>query len=97
MIVRLMGEGQYRIDDAVREQLDALDDRAMAAIEANDETTLEQQLNAMWEIVRAEGKPLADDDLSPSNAIVPRDDIHVPGFSDLFLPTRLGRRSFRQL
>ena len=77
MIVRLMGEGQYRIDDAVREQLNTLDDRAMAAIEADDEATLEQQLNAMWEIVRTDGAPLPDDDLSPSHAIVPPFDLSL--------------------
>jgi hypothetical protein len=36
MIARLMGEGQYRIDDGLREQLNELDERAQSAIDAED-------------------------------------------------------------
>ena len=77
MIVRLMGEGQYRIDDARLERLNALDDRATQAIDANDAAALEQHLGEIWELVRQEGTPLADDDLSPSDAIVPPHDLSL--------------------
>lgn len=77
MIVRLMGEGQYRIDDALLERLNSLDDAASAAIDANDQPALEQHLAAIWATVRTEGTPLADDDLSPSDAIVPPFDLSL--------------------
>ncbi len=77
MIVRLMGEGQYSIDDAALERLNALDDEATAALEAGDETALEKHLTSMWELVRAEGSALPDDDLSPSDAIVPTFDLSL--------------------
>jgi hypothetical protein len=77
MIVRLMGEGQYRVDDALRERLNALDDQASAAINANDQSALEQRLTAMWEMVRAEGTAPPDDDLSPSDALVPPFDLSL--------------------
>ena len=75
MIVRLMGEGQYRVVDAVRERLNELDDQAMAALEASDETELDQKLEEMFALVRAEGERLADDDLSASDVIVPPADL----------------------
>ena len=75
MIVRLMGEGQYRLDDAVLEQLNSLDDQAMAALEASDEVTLDQRLDEMFELVRAQGERLPDDDLSPSDAVIPPSDL----------------------
>jgi hypothetical protein len=75
VIVRLMGEGQYRVDDSVRERLNELDDQAMAALEASDEIELDQKLEEMFALVRAEGEPLADDDLSPSDVIVPPADL----------------------
>ena len=66
MIVRLMGEGQYRVDDGLREQLNELDDRAQAAMEADDEPGLDEMLDEMWQLVRDRGERLPDDDLSAS-------------------------------
>ncbi len=74
MIVRLMGEGQYRVDDSIRSQLNELDDRAGAALEANDETQLDQVLDQMFELVRSEGEKLPDEDLSSSDAMIPPSD-----------------------
>ena len=75
MIVRLMGEGQYRIDESLLDRLNSLDDQAMAALEASDEVTLDQRLDEMFELVRSEGEQLADDDLSPSDAVIPPSDL----------------------
>lgn len=75
MIVRLMGEGQYRVGDELRERLNDLDDRAAAALEANDEIELDNRLDEMWELVRREGEKLADDDLSTSDAVIPPSDL----------------------
>jgi hypothetical protein len=75
MIVRLMGEGQYRVDDALLERLNELDDRATAAAEADDETTLDQTLDEMFQLVKQEGTPLGDDELLPSDALVPPSDL----------------------
>ncbi len=75
MIVRLMGEGQYRVSDHLRERLNELDDRAGAALDAGDEIELDQILDQMFELVRGEGERLADDDLSPSDAVIPPSDL----------------------
>ncbi len=75
MIVRLMGEGQYRVSDDLRERLNALDDRAAAALEGNDEIELDKRLDEMWKLVRGEGEKLADDDLHPSDAVIPPSDL----------------------
>ncbi len=75
MIVRLMGEGQYRVGDDLRTRLNALDDRAGAALEAGDESELDQVLDQMFELVRSEGEKLADEDLSPSDAVIPPSDL----------------------
>jgi len=75
VIVRLMGEGQYRVGDDLRDRLNELDDRAGAALEANDETELDRTLDEMFELVRREGEKLPDDDLSTSDALVPPSDL----------------------
>jgi hypothetical protein len=75
VIVRLMGEGQYRVDDSLQERLNELDDQAMSALEAANEIELDQKLEQMFALVRAEGEPLADEDLSASDVIIPPADL----------------------
>ena len=75
MIVRLMNEAQYRVDDSLLERLNALDDQASAALEANNETELDERLEEMFELVRSSGERLADDDLSPSDIVIPPSDL----------------------
>jgi hypothetical protein len=74
VIVRLMGEGQYRVDDSLAGRLNELDDRAGRALEANDEVELDRTLDEMFELVRTEGEKLPDDDLSASDAVIPPSD-----------------------
>jgi hypothetical protein len=75
MIVRFMGEGQYRVDDALLDRLNELDDRATAAVEASDEPTLDQALDEMFQLVKSEGEPLADDEIASSDVLIPPSDL----------------------
>jgi hypothetical protein len=84
MIVRLMGEGQYKIDDDLREQLNELDDRALEAIEKDDEPSLDGKLDEMWQLVSERGERLGDDDLSPSDLIIPPSDLTLEETKKLF-------------
>jgi hypothetical protein len=84
VIVRLMGEGQYRIDDGAREQLNELDDRALAALEQDDEPALDGMLDEMWQIVRDRGERLPDEDLSPSDLVIPPSDLTLEETRKLF-------------
>jgi hypothetical protein len=77
VIVRLMGDTQYELDDACVHRLNDLDTEASAALEPHDQTALEQRLQAMWELVRREGAPLSSDALSPSDAVVPPFDMSL--------------------
>lgn len=70
MIIRILGEGQFRLDDSVMGELNLSDDRVQAAIEADDEELLGEALAGLLETIR-QGEPLADDDLSDSDLIVP--------------------------
>jgi hypothetical protein len=84
MIVRLMNEGQYRIDESLTARLNELDEKAIAALDANDEAELDRQLDQMWQIVQAEGERLPDDDLSPSDLIIPPSDLTLEETRELF-------------
>jgi hypothetical protein len=84
VIVRLMGEGQYRVDDGLLKPLNELDDRAQTALEANNEPALDDVLNAMWQLVRDRGEPLPDEDLSASDLIIPPSDLTLEETRRLF-------------
>jgi PspA-Associated protein len=84
VIARLMGDGQYRIDDDLHPELNKLDERAVAALEAGDETELDARLDEMWKLVRERGERLADDDLSASDLIVPPSDLSLEETRALF-------------
>ena len=84
MIVRLMHEAQYEVDDALQERLNELDDKAIAALEAGDEQTLDRYLEQMWELVRSEGKELPAESLDASDVIIPPADLTLEETRALF-------------
>ena len=84
MIVRLMGEGQYRFPDEAYERLNEIDERALRALERDDEAELDQALDEMAALVRAEGTPLPADDLSPSDAVIPPSDFSLEETREFF-------------
>ena len=84
MIVRLIGEGQYRVDDGLREQLNALDERAQTAIDANDEPALDDMLDEIWQLVRDRGERLPEEELSGSDVIIPPSDLTLEETRKLF-------------
>ncbi len=75
VIVRLMGEGQYRVDDELSAALEDLDDEAVAALDREDEPELDRFLDEMWELVQARGTRLADDEIATSDVVIPPSDL----------------------
>jgi hypothetical protein len=84
MIVRVLGEGQFEIDDEVAKGLNDLDDQAEQALEAGDREQLSKLLGRMAEAVRTNGTRLPDEDLSPSEAIIPPEDLSLDEARELF-------------
>jgi hypothetical protein len=74
MIVRILGEGQLRVDDAASDELNALDAALEKAVTKGDEQAFRPALAALLDRVRALGTPLAEDSLEPSDSILPRAD-----------------------
>jgi hypothetical protein len=74
VIVRIMGEGQVKLDDSHFAMLDKLDDELMAEVQSGDEEGFRRTLGALLEAVRSMGAPLPDDSLEPSELILPGPD-----------------------
>ena len=74
MIVRILGEGQFRVDDAATAELNQLDVVLEAAVERGDEAAFADALTNLLAQVRAHGIPLAPDILESSELIRPHED-----------------------
>ena len=74
MIVRIATEGQYQLEDGVVERVNALDNEAVAAVEAGDEARFGDLFGQILALIRAEGTRLPDDELHGSDVIVPPPD-----------------------
>jgi len=84
VIVRVMGDGQFEIDDEVAKGLNELDEQAERALKAGDQERLSDLLRRMAEAVRTNGARLPDADLSASDAIIPPDDLTLDEARQLF-------------
>ena len=71
MIVRIMGEGQVKLEDSHFPELNKLDDELLAEIESGDEPGFRRTLEALLDAVRTLGTTLPADALEPSELILP--------------------------
>ena len=74
MIVRILGEGQLKVDDSASAELNSLDAVLEKAVNSGDEAAFRSALLALLDRIRALGTPLAADSLEPSDSILPRAD-----------------------
>lgn len=75
MIARVVGEGQYEVDDGLMERLNALDQQAMEALKREEEGDLDRCLDEMGQLVRQEGRPIGDEELVASDIVIPPSDL----------------------
>jgi hypothetical protein len=75
MIVRISGEGQYRLSDSDSERLNELENSVVAIVEGASEDGFTDAFGALLDYVRTQGTPLDDDDLDPSDVILPPSDL----------------------
>jgi hypothetical protein len=71
MIVRIMGEGQYRLSDEALDRVNEFDNAAAAAVEAGNEDAFHAAFEEMLDVIRKQGETLGDDELERSDVIVP--------------------------
>ena len=77
MIVRIMGEGQWRIDDALTSDLNVIDALLDADLTMGTESTLAAHIQAIQALIKERGTPVGIEELLPSDAVVPFSGISV--------------------
>ena len=75
MIVRIASEGQFELADELADELNELDNRCVAAVEAGDEPGFHATYDAMLRLVRDKGTALSEEELVESRLILPPADL----------------------
>ena len=75
MIVRIATEGQYELPDEDVDRLNELDNELVAIVENGDEERFQEVFQSLIEMIRSDGKPVADDVLEESDVILPPPDL----------------------
>ncbi|MDH7577105.1 MAG: hypothetical protein QHH75_04590 [Bacillota bacterium] len=84
MIVRILTEGQYRLQGDALAELDQLDDFLLDAIEADDEGEFTAHLREVIALVQNKGERVSDTELVESDLIIPAPDTTLEEARELF-------------
>ena len=77
MIVRIFSDGQYRVPEDAHAELNTLDNATVAAVDADDEAAFKSSFAQLVALIHERGERLADDDLTPSDLMLPPADISL--------------------
>jgi hypothetical protein len=77
VIVRILGEGQWDVDEQHLDALNALDAAVEQAVESGDETAFRAGMTGLLDGVRQQGTRLEDDALEASDFILPPADATI--------------------
>ncbi len=77
MIIRIMGENQFRLDDSYAPEIDRLDTALHEAFESHNEPDFQKSLTELVHFIREHGAELSYDEVAPSDLIVPEEDMTI--------------------
>ena len=84
MIVRIMGQGQYRVDSSLTDKLNDIDNRIVSHVTKGDRNGFRKDLAKLISAVKEEGEPLDPADIIQSEIIVPPEDLTFEAAKKIF-------------
>jgi len=75
MIVRIMGQGQYKVDSSLIKKLNVIDNRIVDHVTMKDRDGFKRELAKLISAVKEQGEPLDPVDIVQSDIIVPPEDL----------------------
>lgn len=85
MIVRILSEGQYRMDSSMLDQLNNLDDRLVQIVAAGEDAEYRRLFAEMLAMVREKGGRVGEEELLESDLILPAPDTTLKEAQGLFI------------
>ncbi|HEY3767007.1 MAG TPA: hypothetical protein VGL44_17715 [Gaiellales bacterium] len=74
MIVRILGQGQFRLDDSLLGRLNELDNAVASAVSAGDAALFTSAFADLIGMIESDGVPVPDDELITSDHVLPHVD-----------------------
>jgi hypothetical protein len=84
MIIRIMGEGQYRVSSALLDDLNVIDNNIVDRVAKEDEAGLKEELSRLIATIKAKGEPLDPKEIVESEVIVPPGDLTLAEAARVF-------------
>ncbi len=85
MIVRILSEGQYRLDSSHLDELNAIDNRLVQVVADADDIEFHRLFADMLALVREKGSRAGSDELLESDIILPAPDTSLKEARGLFI------------
>jgi hypothetical protein len=84
MIVRIMGEGQYRVSETLCSELNQVDNRIVALVTEGKAEEFKKELMKLVSEIREKGEAIEAEEILESNIIVPPEDLSFEEAKDIF-------------
>ncbi len=84
MIIRIMGEGQYRVPSGLLDELNVIDNRIVDLVAKEDEGGYKNELARLISAVKVKGCPLDPEEIVESDLIVPPEDLTLEEAENVF-------------
>ena len=84
MIVRIMGEGQYKVDSCLLDQLNIIDNRIVDHVSQGKQKEFREELDKLISTVKKKGKQLDHKEIIESDIIIPPKDLSLEEAKGMF-------------
>lgn len=84
MIIRIMGEGQYRAPEALCNELNQIDNRIVELVEEGKAEEFQKELAKLISEIKKNGEPVGAEEITESDIIVPPADLSLEEAKDIF-------------
>jgi len=86
IIVRIMGQGQFTVDNKTLRELSSVDSSIVQLVSSDrpDDTEFKKRLSQLTKIVEMTGKPLSPKEIIQSDIILPSVDLSIEEAKKLF-------------
>lgn len=85
MIIRILSEGQYELDNELLARLNEIDNRLVELVKAGTPSEFEAAFQELLTVVRSRGRRLADNELASSDFVIPAPDTTFDELRELFV------------
>jgi hypothetical protein len=84
MIIRILGIGQFRLDDRHVDSLNKIDNKIVEHVSKGEEKEFRKDLAKIISMIQENGEPLDPAEIIPSDIIVPPADMTLDEASQVF-------------